>query len=1312
MNEYNKRPHVNSQIIQSCQTDYYLPVTDVKFAGLKTTTLIDTGASVSLLHISVFEKIRHDPSIKLASSFVKVKTISGNNIDIIGCYTIPITLGNKQIRHVFYITSNALPPQYNAVIGYDILKKHKFTIRLDKDTLESHNTVLKIRDANSTHFNNVSTEFARLITKVTLLPQESKCVNLKLDIPVKQGDYILFTPTFTKDDIELHNAVCTVDDDKTINVIISNLSTHKIAINKNTRLGSISNDIEIRDIEAIKKLRRQELKPTDFNLEHLNPPTRKKLLELLYEFSDIFSKRLYTIGRTEALHPNLHLDSSKLPSTRPYNVPYALRDELKRQLDELEAAQLIEKSDSHISFPLIMIKKKNPSGDPKQQKWRLVVDYRALNSHLKYPRHTLPTINHLLENLRGSKLYTSLDLASSFWQIPLKPEDRNMTTFSSPFGSYRYTTMPQGLSASPETFCKLSDMILAPLTELKISNYIDDFCIGSDDVSGMLFKLRKLFERFRQFGLTINPTKCSFLVPKIEFLGHMLDAAGIRPIHTNLRKITDFPTPTTPKKIRRFIGLIGYYRRFIPNFSEISAPLTDLTKKRQKFRWSPEAQTAFDILKSKLAETPILIHPDFNKEFILSTDSSDFALGAMLGQRDKFNIIHPIAYFSKKLNPTQLKYTIMEKELMAIVESIKSFKYYLYGRSFTIRCDNAALTKLSKLESPGNRLARWFAFLSDYNYKFELIKSAENQVADAFSRDFHVNSLQISLPNIEDIKAAQRTDRNLISIISDLENGAIFYPQAKPHYKLSKENGLLMHVSFIPHNGKTRKINQIVIPDKYKPHILAANHLSHFGHLKTYYAIREKYFWKNLYRDTKHYVQSCKHCMSFKSPNKFSPIPLQRHYIPTRPMEYVSCDFIGKLPTTLKGNSYILTFVDHFTKFIKLYAVSNQTAQTTAEKFLDFACIFGFPRYLLSDRGTNFTSDLFKNLCSRLGVTKLQTTALNPRCNGSAEVINLNIKKSISIFAQDTGQWDEYINYYELLYNSTMHSSTHEKPAFLHLAYDPLLPMDILTQSETPKTPTYPDFISDKVSKLQYTYRRVQQNLHTAAERQETYQHKFAKYRNFYVGQLVYLYAPDVDKSCLPKKKNYIGPFRVLKIHNRVNYSIIDINNVKAKPMKVNAHRLIPYAERRTDLDYLQQTIANDTMRDRPTPQKSRPKRSPQFEDLTDDDLIVQSAYDFRRRNVPTVSPSPAPILHSPSTIKRPQVTVSPPTKSTGNSSRNPQHSYSLRSRNPPPVISSNIANRLLDWGLRVTEQPAIELPEIFTRLADTLTSHATNTEK
>ena len=449
-------------------------------------------------------------------------------------------------------------------------------------------------------------------------------------------------------------------------------------------------------------------------------------------------------------------------------------------------------------------------------------------------------------------------------------------------------------------------------------------------------------------------------------------------------------------------------------------------------------------------------------------------------------------------------------------------------------------------------------------------------------------------------------------------------------------------------------------------------------------------------------------CIAFKTPNRFPAVPTQRNFIPTRPMELVSCDHIGKLQGTDKGNYYILSFLDHFTKYMKLYAVSNQTAESTAEKFLDFVSIFGLPEKLLTDRGTAFTSDLFKILCKRLGVSKLFTTPLHPATNGQSEVINKGIKKSLSIFAQNTPNWDNYVNYYAMIYNSSIHSATKEKPSFLHFGYDQLLPSDITHNSQTTTKCSYPDYIGRKTAEMQYVYKQVHEHLVQAADKQETYQHKKAKERNFHIGQLVYLFSPDADRN-LPiiKKRNYSGPFSILTKHNNVDFTVIDALDPRKKAFKVHANRLISFPARKPHLNIFKPyTETKDTNNDFCYQKPQTDNLQNVYEELDDNDLYYSQTIFNGIKPGPSLTidtslgqegthtnsgDNSTPFSHvtEPTQIHDDENTIiyTPPRISPQTSvSTDELDSQTSFNRSPYNLRSKNVADRFFDWILKMTE--------------------------
>lgn len=1158
-----KTHKLNTQILGG---NYFLPVINIKINGKICTGLVDTGASISIIQRKTFDEIKTDPRIKKIHSPISVNAITGHELNISGAYQLPVNMGHKMLNHVFYVVDQDFCANYSLIIGFDFLEKYKLIVDFNEYVLKSNNLIVKIRDANAEpSTNNVQGSHAKLIRKCVLEPNQIKNVSVIIEGPVKQGDTISITSVLNNPDIKIQNEKVDVDEYKEAYLTLVNKSSERISLNKHTKIAGVSKPDCLRPMEDIRKRRIREFNPQNFQLNHLEPSQRNSLLNLLKEFADIFSDNLETIGLTDQISPNFSVDFSKIESKRAYPVPHALREELQTQLEKLLKADIIERSDSHIGHPVILVKK--GTSCPNKPTYRIVQDYRATNAAIKFPKYQMPIANHLLEKLRGSKFFASLDLQSSFFQVPLEPKDRAITTFNTVFGNFAYKRLPQGLNFSPGVLQALTDKLVADIKNLNIANYIDDFCLGSDTFEEMLGKLKELFVRIRKFGLTVNPQKCIFGVREIKFLGHKLNANGITPTDENLRKIEDFPRPTTVRKTRRFLGLCGYYRRFLPNYSDITTPLTELTKKRNKFVWTEQEENAFVTLKDWLAKKPILTHPNYNKQFILSTDASDNAIAAMLGQKDSQGIIHPISYFSRKLNTTELKYSIMHKELLAIVESVKSYTHYLYGTKFIIRCDNSSLQTIKNLPNPANRVSRWLMFLAEFDYVFERISGAENFAADIFSRDFHSVNLVRHVPNLQEIIIEQKKDPKLVLLRNKIETKPEELTPSENNYFIRDD--LIMHLGVIKRSIGCNEVEQIVIPDKLKPVILANGHNAHFGHVKTYDKIREKYFWENLYMDSKNYVDSCQECVGFKSPNRQQKVPIQRNLIPERPGQVVSIDFVGKLPRTAQNKQYIMVVIDHFTRYMKLYAMEDQTAINTADKLYEYITQFGRMEFLLTDCGTNFTAQLFKTTAEKLGIEKLYTTPYHPQTNGANEASHKALRKTISILARETLQWDKELPNFEMCYNNTIHSTTGEKPSFLLYGYDIDLPDDINADNK-PKSDVinpYPEYIELRMQNLGKIKRIIRENILKSAENQENYQNRKAKLREFQIGQLVFLHQPHYDRNChLPKKRNFKGVFRIREKHTPVNYSIQEIDNPRAKLMRVHSSRLIPYTSRNDNL--------------------------------------------------------------------------------------------------------------------------------------------------
>ena len=391
-------------------------------------------------------------------------------------------------------------------------------------------------------------------------------------------------------------------------------------------------------------------------------------------------------------------------NVKQYRYPPHLRDIVQKQVQELIDNDIVEESESPYNSPLWIVSKKPDVQGNKR--WRLVIDFRALNEKMVASAYPLPNITEILDQLGRSKYFSTLDLASGFHQVPIDPADSSKTAFSTPFNHLQYKRIPMGLKGAPSTFQALMDKVLTGLQGIELFVYMDDIVIYAESLEDHSRKLKKLFGRLKTAGLTLQPDKCLFLRKEVGYLGHVISEQGVRPDPRKTLAVSDFPRPINAKNIKQFLGLAGYYRRFIPDFAKIARPIHYLLQKENKFIWRVAQESTFLALKQKLCSQPLLQYPDFNLPFVVTTDASDFALGGVLSQGPIGKDL-PIAYTSRALINAELNYTTTKKELLAIIHAVKQFRPYLYGRKFTLVTDHRPLLWLHRLKDPVQRMARW-----------------------------------------------------------------------------------------------------------------------------------------------------------------------------------------------------------------------------------------------------------------------------------------------------------------------------------------------------------------------------------------------------------------------------------------------------------------------------------------------------------------------------------------------------------------------------------------------------------------------------
>ena len=391
-------------------------------------------------------------------------------------------------------------------------------------------------------------------------------------------------------------------------------------------------------------------------------------------------------------------------------------------------AKVIRPSTSPWASPIVLVPKKDGGV-------RFCVDYRKLNAKASFDAYPMPRVEEMFESIGAAKVISTLDLAKGYWQIPMSRSSREKTAFATPFGLFEFEVMPFGLHNAPATFQRLMNHILRDCQSFARA-YIDDIVIFSQSWEEHLGHLGEVFRRLAEAGLRVKLAKCQFGCVKAHYLGHLIGQGKIEPEEGKVTAVRDYPTPVTKRDVRAFLGLVGYYRRFVPHFAEISAPLANLTKKREpdKVRWNQECETSFKNLKDALLQKPVLGVADPTKPFVLQTDASNYGLGAVLSQMGDDGCEHPVAFASRKLLPREIQYATIEKECLAIVWALKRFHVYLYGQKFTVETDHKPLSWLNRMKDNNARLTRWALLIQPYQFELEYRKGCDNANADGLSR--------------------------------------------------------------------------------------------------------------------------------------------------------------------------------------------------------------------------------------------------------------------------------------------------------------------------------------------------------------------------------------------------------------------------------------------------------------------------------------------------------------------------------------------------------------------------------------------------
>ncbi|CAN6725455.1 unnamed protein product [Malus baccata var. baccata] len=719
------------------------------------------------------------------------------------------------------------------------------------------------------------------------------------------------------------------------------------------------------------------------------------------------------ISPTTCMHRIL-LEEGTKPSReaqRRLNPP--MMEVVKKEIIKLlDCGMIYPISDSHWVSPVQVVPKKSGVTVVKndenelvptriQTRWRVCIDYRKLNATTRKDHFPLPFIDQMHERLASCAFYCFLDGYSGYNQIVIAPDDQEKTTFTCPFGTFVYRRMPFGLCNAPATFQRCMVSIFSDYIEKIIEVFMDDFSVFGESFDNCLDNLTLILKRCVKTNLVLNWEKCHFMVKQCIVLGHIVSEKGIEVDKSKINLVHHLPFLTSVREVRSFLGHAGFYRRFIKDFSKMSNPLCRLLQKDVPFQFDEECESAFKQLKEKLTSAPIIVPPDWSLPFELMCDASDYALGAVLGQR-KDKQPHVIYYASRTLNDAQLNYSTTEKELLAVVFALDKFRSYLIGTKWIVYTDHAALKYLLTKKEAKPRLIRLMLLLQEFDIEIRDKKGSENVVADHLIRMVHEeHEHDVPIPKTfpdEQLLSIEVSESWYADLVNYLVSKQV--PSTLIKHQCDKlKKDACFYVWDDPYLWKycSDQILRRCVHDCEFLSILRFCHsyacVGHFGTQRTSLKVLEcGFYWPTLFKDARTYCLTCDRCQRMGNIGTKDQMPQQ-------PLSFVEnfdvwgIDFMGPFPPSY-GFTYILLAVDYISKWVEAKATrTNDSKVVTDFVKTNIFARFGMPRVLISDGGSHFCNRTIEALLKKYNVTYKVSTAYHPQTNGQAEVSNREIKQ-------------------------------------------------------------------------------------------------------------------------------------------------------------------------------------------------------------------------------------------------------------------------------------------------------------------------------
>lgn len=1046
----------------------FLPYLEIpRNVGRSLRFLIDTGANKNY----ITPELVPDCSI-VTGPHQKIRNLSGEHCIDQYTYVNPFVNFRKDLPNLKFFLFR-FHDYFDGLIGYESLRTIGAVIDTASNTLAINNDVIPLKK--------------KFPTKEQLNFHESETLVKDFPVRIKEGDFLLEHDIMLGPEIVIPSGVYNAHDGLATFPLmnLSNKPT-EVCIDNEAIFTELLNFEELASEQPYKEERKGKLNlKENIRTDHLNTEEEEKLFKVLNQVPEVFYRNDDKLTFTNAVRHTIHTKDELPVYSKSYRYPFCHREEVQRQIIQMLDQGIIRHSNSPWSSPIWIVPKKTDASGIK--KWRLVIDYRKLNQKTTDDRYPIPNITDILDKLGRCQYFSTLDLASGFHQIQVHKKDIPKTAFSVEGGHYEFVRMPFGLKNAPATFQRVMDNVLREHIGVRCLVYMDDIIIYSTSLQEHLVNLKKVLETLRKYNFKIQLDKCEFLQKEVAFLGHVVTPEGVKPNPDKISAIQNWPLPKDETELRGFLGVVGYYRKFIKDLAKIAKPLTQTLRKGEKIEHTNEFVSTFNRLKNILTSSHVLQYADYDKRFILTTDASNFALGAVLSQgpigRDR-----PIAFASRTLTKTEENYSAIEKELLAIDWACKYFRPYLFGRKFTLFTDHKPLTYALNLKTPNDRLIRMKLRLEDFDYEIQYKPGKQNVVADGLSRivhqEVHLNEQDTSSSSSSDeesddetVHSADSDAGQLIKMtekpINSFRNQIVIqkgdaneeryesvFPGINRRTLTRATFGVPAAVRIFRDYMHPSRVNCILCPEEWL-NILQVTYRNHFSRAKSFKVIltqtilqdvrseeeqdkliedthdrahrgiednyriisRQFYFPKMKIKVTK-FINLCHTCLE----NKYERNPYKPKYvytpIPEKPLDILHVDLFISSP------NIFITAVDKLSRYAILIPIKSRSIPDVKKGITKLFTTFGSPKMIVCDNEAAFKSIELRGLLQRLDIEIYFTPSDHSEVNGIVERFHSTLSE---IFRCIQNKYQDLTNkeIYKIatsLYNTTVHSATKLKP--------------------------------------------------------------------------------------------------------------------------------------------------------------------------------------------------------------------------------------------------------------------------------------------